>query len=41
MTERLCALASRLITTEAAVSPLPMTQTFMATCPLSACPASQ
>jgi hypothetical protein len=41
MTDRLCALPSRLITTAAAVSPLPMTQAFMAICPPRAWPASQ
>jgi hypothetical protein len=41
MTDRLWALSSRLTTTEAAVSPLPMTQTFIAMCPPSVGAASQ
>ena len=41
MTDRLWALSSRLTTTEAAVSPLPMTQAFIAMCPLCAGAASQ
>jgi hypothetical protein len=40
MTDRLWDLPSRLLTTEAAVSPVPMTQAFMAMCPLSQGPAS-
>jgi hypothetical protein len=41
MTDRLWAFSSRLTTTEAAVSPLPMTQAFMAMCPRSMGAASQ